>query len=285
MKDPKTGKIHAGFHQTVAATGRLSSSDPNLQNIPVRTERGQKIRRAFIPSAGNVFISADYSQIELRILAQMSGDRDLVASFQRDEDVHRRTAAQIFDVTPEKVSDEQRSAAKAINFGLMYGKSAFGLAEELGISRTEAKEMITKYFERYSGVKSFLDGLILGAKEKGESTTLLGRKRELRDINAKNPAMRAMAERMAMNTPIQGTAADLMKLAMIRIDDELTRGKFETKLVLQVHDEFVLDAVPAEVDRVKNLVVHAMEHAFDGVIKLDIPLKVNVSTGSNWAEL
>jgi DNA polymerase-1 len=145
--------------------------------------------------------------------------------------------------------------------------------------------MITKYFERYSGVKSFLDGLILGAKEKGESTTLLGRKRELRDINAKNPAMRAMAERMAMNTPIQGTAADLMKLAMIRIDDELTRGKFETKLVLQVHDEFVLDAVPAEVDRVKNLVVHAMEHAFDGVIKLDIPLKVNVSTGSNWAEL
>jgi DNA polymerase-1 len=285
MKDPKTGKIHAGFHQTVAATGRLSSSDPNLQNIPVRSERGQKIRRAFIPTKGNVFISADYSQIELRILAQMSGDKDLIGSFQKDEDVHRRTASEIFEVKPDQVTDEQRSAAKAINFGLMYGKSAFGLAEELEISRTEAKNMITKYFERYSGVKNFLDGLIVGAKEKGESSTLLGRKRELRDINAKNPAMRAQAERMAMNTPIQGTAADMMKLAMIRIDDELTRGKFEAKLVLQVHDEFVLDTPKAEVEKVKALVVHAMEHAFDGVLDLVIPLKVNVATGATWADL
>ncbi len=285
MKDPKDGKIHAGFHQTVAATGRLSSSDPNLQNIPVRSERGQKIRRAFIPTKGNVFVSADYSQIELRILAQMSGDKDLIESFQKDEDVHRRTASEIFEVKPERVTDEQRSAAKAINFGLMYGKSAFGLAEELGISRTEAKNMITKYFERYSGVKNFLDGLIVGAKERGESTTLLGRRRELRDINAKNPAMRSQAERMAMNTPIQGTAADMMKLAMIRIDDELTKGNFAAKLVLQVHDEFVLDTPVSEVEKVKALVVHAMEHAFDGILKLDIPLKVNVATGATWADL
>jgi DNA polymerase-1 len=285
MRDAKTGKIHAGFHQTVAATGRLSSSDPNLQNIPVRSERGQKIRRAFIPSKGNVLLSADYSQIELRILAQMSGDKDLIGSFQRDEDVHRRTASEIFGVKPEEVTDKQRSAAKAINFGLMYGKSAFALAAELEISRTEAKDIIAKYFARYSGVKTFLDGLILGAKERGESSTLLGRKRELRDINAKNPAVRAGAERMAMNTPIQGTAADLMKLAMIRIDEELTKQKLAAKLIIQVHDEFVLDVPLAEVEKVKALVVHAMEHAFDGVVKLDIPLKVNVETGPTWADL
>ncbi len=285
MRDAKTGRIHAGFHQTVAATGRLSSSDPNLQNIPVRTERGQKIRRAFIPSPGNVLISADYSQIELRILAQMSGDKDLVGSFARDEDVHRRTAADIYGVPPSEVTTAQRGVAKAINFGLMYGKSAFGLAAELDISRTEAKEMITKYFERYSGVKAFLDRLILDAKEKGETYTLLGRRRELKDINAKNPAVRANAERMAMNTPIQGTAADLMKLAMIRIDEELTRGKFRTKLIIQVHDEVVLDAVPEEVERVKALVENAMVNAFEGRVKLDVPLRVNVETGENWAVL
>jgi DNA polymerase-1 len=232
-----------------------------------------------------VLISADYSQIELRILAQMSGDKDLIGSFQRNEDVHRRTASEIYGVAPEAVTESQRSAAKAINFGLMYGKSAFALAEELEISRTEAKEIIGKYFARYSGVKSFLDGLILHAKEKGETTTLLGRKRELRDINAKNPAMRAGAERMAMNTPIQGTAADLMKLAMIRIDDELTRGKFATKLIIQVHDEFVLDAPKDEVPSVKVLVTRAMEHAFDGLVKMDIPLRVNVEVGPTWADL
>ncbi len=285
MRDPKTGKIHAGFHQTVAATGRLSSSDPNLQNIPIRTQRGQKIRRAFVPSPGNVLVSADYSQIELRILAQMSGDPDLLGSFARDEDVHRRTAADIYGITPEAVSDSQRGVAKAINFGLMYGKSAFGLAAELDISRTEAKEMITKYFERYAGVKQFLDRLILDAKEKGETYTLLGRRRELRDINAKNPAVRANAERMAMNTPIQGTAADLMKLAMIKIDEELIRGKFEAKLIIQVHDEVVLDVPPAELDAVKKLVEHAMTTAFDGVVELRVPLKVNIESGANWAEL
>lgn len=285
MRDAKTGKIHAGFHQTVAATGRLSSSDPNLQNIPIRTERGQKIRRAFIPTAGNVLISADYSQIELRLLAHMSGDKELLASFNRDEDVHRRTASEIYGIKPEEVTDTQRGVAKAINFGLMYGKSVFGLAAELGISRGEAKEMITKYFERYSGVKRFLDGLILEAKEKGETATLLGRRRELREINAKNPAIRGNAERMAMNTPIQGTAADLMKLAMIRIDEELVRGKFKAKMIIQVHDEVVIDTPLDEVDRVKRLVVDAMENAFKGVVKIDVPLRVNVASGTNWADL
>lgn len=285
MRDEKTGKIHAGFHQTVTATGRLSSSEPNLQNIPIRTERGQKIRRAFIPSPGNVLIAADYSQIELRILAHMSGDQELLASFQKDEDVHRRTASEIYAIKPEDVTTEMRGAAKAINFGLMYGKSVFGLAAELEISRTEAKDMITKYFERYHGVKRFLDGLILEAKEKGETATLLGRRRELRDINAKNPAVRGNAERMAMNTPIQGTAADLMKLAMIRIDEELTRGKFKAKMIIQVHDEVVFDTPPDEVDRVKALVVHAMENAFKGIIKIDVPLRVNVESGANWADL
>ncbi len=285
MKDPKTGKIHAGFHQTVTATGRLSSSDPNLQNIPIRTERGQKIRRAFIASPGCELISADYSQIELRILAHMSGDKDLVASFLRDEDVHRRTASEIYDIKPEAVTNEQRGVAKAINFGLMYGKTVFGLAEELGISRGEAKEMITKYFERYSGVKQFLDRLILEAKEKGETATLLGRRRELKEIDSRNPMMRGNAERMAMNTPIQGTAADLMKLAMIKIDEELTRAKLKSKMIIQVHDEVVIDAPKGEVERAKKIVVDAMENAFDGVVKFSVPLKVNVESGANWAEL
>jgi DNA polymerase-1 len=285
MRDPKTKKIHAGFHQTVAATGRLSSSDPNLQNIPSRTERGQKIRRAFIPSEGNVLLSADYSQIELRLLAQMSQDQDLLDSFLKNEDVHRRTASEIFGVPGPEVTDQQRGIAKAINFGLMYGKSAFGLAEELDISRTEAKEMITKYFVRYNGVKRFLDGLIEDAKAKGETSTLLGRKRALKDINAKNPAMRSGAERMAMNTPIQGTAADLMKLAMIRLDDGLREGGFKAKLIIQVHDEVVLDCPKDEVPSVKKLVVSCMEHAFDGLVKLDIPLRVNVDVGPNWSEV
>lgn len=285
MRDAKTGRIHASFHQTVTATGRLSSSDPNLQNIPIRTERGQKIRRAFIPSPGNVLVAADYSQIELRILAHMSGDKELVASFMRDEDVHRRTASEIYGIEPDEVTTEQRGVAKAINFGLMYGKTVFGLAVELGISRTEAKEMIEKYFERYSGVKRFLDGLILEAKEKGETATLLGRRRELRDISDKNPAIRGNAERMAMNTPIQGTAADLMKLAMIRIDEELTRGKFKSKMIIQVHDEVVFDAPADEVERVKKLVVDAMENAFKGVVQIDVPLRVNVESGANWADL
>ena len=293
LRDPKTGKIHAGFHQTVTATGRLSSSEPNLQNIPIRSDRGRKIRRAFVPSqgpsdglspgpsAGNVLVAADYSQIELRILAHMSGDAELIRSFQKDEDVHRRTAGEIFGIAPEQVDDRQRGIAKAINFGLMYGKTAFGLAQELKIPRGEAKAVIDRYFARYSGVKTFLDHLIMEARERGSVSTLLGRKRHLPDIRSANPAVRANAERMAMNTPIQGTAADLMKLAMIEIDHALAKRGCRSRLIIQVHDEVVLDCPKDEADAVLKLVTDAME----GALKLDVPLKVNVAKGESWIDL
>ena len=281
LRDPKTGKIHASFHQTVAATGRLSSSDPNLQNIPIRSERGQRIRRAFIPCEGNLLLSADYSQIELRILAHMSEDEELIRSFRVDEDVHRRTASEIFGISQGEVDDRQRGIAKAINFGLMYGKTAFGLAQELKIPRREAQEMIHRYFERYAAVKRFLDRQILEAKEKGWVTTLMGRKRALPDIRSANPAIRGNAERMAMNTPIQGTAADLMKLAMIEIDHELERGGYHSKPIIQVHDEVVLDCPKSEIPEVQKLVVKAMENA----MKLSVPLRVNAAVGENWMEL
>ncbi|MGE0615322.1 MAG: DNA polymerase I [Bacteriovoracia bacterium] len=281
LVDAKTHKIHASFHQTVAATGRLSGSDPNLQNIPIRTERGRRIRRGFVPTEGNQFVSADYSQVELRILAHMSGDQELIHAFQKDEDVHRRTAGEIFGVKPADVDERQRGIAKAINFGLMYGKTAFGLAQELKISRTEAKEMIDRYFDRYRAVKDFLDGQIEQAREKGFTTTLLGRRRPLPDIHAKNPAIRANAERMAMNTPVQGTAADLMKLAMIQLDDSLRDGKYRSRIVVQVHDELLLDCPPAEVEPVRKLLVETMESA----MSLAVPLRVNASVGKNWMEL
>lgn len=281
LRDPKDGKIHASFHQTVAATGRLSSSDPNLQNIPIRSDRGRKIRRAFIPSEGNVLVAADYSQIELRLLAHMSGDKELVRSFNADEDVHRRTASEIFGVPTERVSDRERGIAKAINFGLMYGKSAFALAQELEISRKEAAEIIVRYFERYNGVKRYLDQSILDAKEKGYAVTLLGRKRILPDIHSKNPAVRGGAERMAMNTPIQGTAADLMKLAIIEIDHRLEKDGFKAKLTIQVHDEVVLDCPKSEVADVKAMVTEVME----GAMKLDVPLRVNAESGESWMDV
>jgi DNA polymerase-1 len=281
LRDLKDGKIHAGFHQTVAATGRLSSADPNLQNIPIRTERGRLIRRAFVPSEGRQLVSADYSQIELRILAHMSGDPELSRSFIKDEDVHRRTASEIFSVDPERVDDRQRGIAKAINFGLMYGKSAFALAEELSIPRKEAQEIISKYFTRYSGVKRYLDQSILDAKERGYALTVLGRKRFLPDIHSKNHAVRSGAERMAMNSPIQGTAADLMKLAMIELDRRLADDGYEAKLTIQVHDEFVLDVPKKEVKDVEKLVCEVMENA----MKLDVPLRVNTAHGDNWMDL
>lgn len=281
MVDAKTGKVHAGFHQAVAATGRLSSSDPNLQNIPVRTERGRKIRRAFIPSPGCVFLSADYSQIELRILAHLSGDPELVASFKKGEDVHRRTAGEIFKIPVESVTDRQREIAKALNFGLMYGKTAFGLSQELDIPRKEAQDIIDRYFERYQGVKRLLDSQIQQAMENGYVTTAFGRKRLLPDIYSKNPAIRNNAERMAMNTPIQGTAADLMKLAMISLDEALTREGLTSKLVVQVHDEVVLDCPKDEIEKAEKLVVETMEAA----MSLSVPLKANSSVGMNWMEL
>ncbi len=277
----KDSRIRTNFHLTGTATGRLSSSDPNLQNIPTRSKRGQLIREAFIADEGKVLLSADYSQIELRILAHLSGDDHLLSSFNTGEDVHRRTASEIFHIDPSKVSDEQRSYAKAINFGLMYGKSAFGLAEELRISRTDAKKMIDAYFTRYSKVKHFLDDQIIRAKEQGYVSTLLGRKRALPEITSSNAMMRANAERMAMNSPIQGTASDLIKVAMVKLAGSLTEKKLQSKLLLQVHDELILECPNSELATVQKLVLETMENA----IKLKVPLQVNVNTGKNWAEL
>ncbi len=279
--DSKTGKIHASFHQTVTATGRLSSSDPNLQNIPIRTERGMKIRKAFVPSRGNLLISADYSQIELRLLAHMSGDAELIRSFQSNEDVHRRTASEIFKIAPEQVDDRQRGIAKAINFGLMYGKTAFGLSQELKIPRKEAQDVIDRYFERYSAVKTYLDSLINEARSRGYVKTWMGRKRFLPDIHSKNHAIRTNAERMAMNTPIQGTAADLMKLAMIELDRRLKKEKFKSRLIIQVHDEVVLDCPIQEEKEVVQIVVDSMEN----IVQLSVPLRVNFGSGKNWLDL
>ncbi|MCM2277547.1 MAG: DNA polymerase I [Oligoflexia bacterium] len=287
MRDSKTGKIHASFHQTVAATGRLSSSEPNLQNIPIRTERGRKIRRAFVPSPGNVLVAADYSQIELRLLAHMSGDPELGRAFREDEDVHRQTAAEIFRIPGAEVDERQRGIAKAINFGLMYGKTAFGLAQELKISRKEAQETIDRYFQRYGAVKRFLDQQILDARENGYVTTLLGRKRALPDIASRNQAIRNNAERMAMNSPIQGTAADLMKLAMTELAHRLRGEGLRSKLIIQVHDEVVLDCPREEAEAVKALVTRVMESSGDGHLgmKLSVPLRVNAAVGANWMDL
>jgi DNA polymerase-1 len=281
LRDPKDLRVHPHFHQTVAATGRLSCTEPNLQNIPIRTERGIRIRRAFVPRAGHVLISADYSQIELRILAHMSADPDLVDSFQKDQDIHRRTAADIYGIAPEEVQDHQRAAAKAINFGLMYGKTAFGLAEELGISRKEAQATIDSYFARYRGVKNFLDSQIELARERGWTETMLGRKRSVPEITAKNPMLRQAAERIAMNTPIQGTAADLMKIAMIRLHHAIQDQRLLSRMTVQVHDEILVEAPVAEVEQVSKVIAQALE----GAMKLSVPLRVNVSSGSNWMDL
>jgi len=281
LRDPKDSRVRTNFNLTGAATGRLSSSDPNLQNIPTRSARGQLIREAFVAEAGNVLLSADYSQVELRILAHLSEDPNLIDSFVKDEDVHRRTASEIFHVKPEQVTDEQRAGAKAINFGLMYGKGPFALAEELHISRTDAKRMIDQYFTRYSKVKEFLDGQIQLAHEQGFVSTLLGRKRMLTEINSKNHMMKANAERMAMNSPIQGTASDLIKIAMIRLDQAIREQKLQSRMLLQVHDELIFECPQNEVEEMRKLV----EKEMSGAHPLKVPLKVNVGTGKSWAEL
>jgi len=281
MVDPKTNRVHASFHQTVAATGRLSSSDPNLQNIPIRSERGKLIRHAFIPKKGSVFLSADYSQIELRVLAHLSLDTELVRAFKNDEDVHKQTASDLYEKPIKEVTERERDIAKAINFGLMYGKTAFGLSQELKISRKEAQEMIEKYFIKYSAVKKMLDTQIADAREKGFTQTAFGRKRNLPDLHSKNHLVRANAERMAMNTPMQGTAADLMKLAMIKLHHELIKKGLSAKILVQVHDEVLLECPKAEVEQAKKLVIDCMEN----VVKFEVPLRVNTSVGATWMEL
>ena len=282
LVQPDSGKVHTTFNQTITATGRLSSTEPNLQNIPIKTEEGKRIRKAFVPSTpGNVLVAADYSQIELRILAHMSKDPVLVDSFMNNEDIHRRTASEVFGVPMEEVTKEMRRNAKAVNFGIIYGQTDFGLSKELGISRGEAKAYIESYFERYSGVKTWIDQAIAEARATGISTTMMGRKRHIKDINSKNFNLRSFAERTAVNTPIQGTAADIIKLAMLKVEGLLRQNNFKTKMLLQVHDELIFEVPPQEIAGLINMLHDSMEHAVD----LEVPLKIDINVGFDWYDM
>ena len=278
--DPATGRLHTTFNLAGAATGRLSSSNPNLQNIPIRTEMGREIRAAFVPEAGWKLIVADYSQIELRLLAHMSGDPVLVRAFRNGEDIHTRTAAEVFRTPPLMVTPEMRRNAKAVNFGIVYGQTPFGLAAQLGIGRKEAEEYIRSYFELHSGVKRFIEKTIAATRAAGYTLTLAGRRRPIPDMNSRNPNARSFAERTAVNTPLQGTAADLIKLAMIRVDQEFARQNLRARMLLQVHDELVLEAPPDEAKHVAELVKREME----SVQRLEVPLVVDVGIGENWRD-
>jgi DNA polymerase-1 len=281
MVHPETGRIHCTLHQTVTATGRLSCSNPNLQNIPVRTPVGQQIREAFIPAEGRLLLSADYSQIELRILAHLSEDEVLVDAFLRGDDIHVRTASEVFGIPPENVSSQQRDQIKAINFGILYGSSAFGIAQQLGISQNEAREHINAYFARYPRVRACLDRLVARARKTDYAETLYGRRRPLPDLHSKNRVVRAAAERMAVNSVIQGTAADLIKRAMVDVDSALRgRGAPRARMILQIHDELLFEVPPDEVERLRELVIDRMRSVAD----LGVPLEVNVGVGANWRE-
>ena len=278
---PVTGKIHTTFNQALTATGRLSSSKPNLQNIPIRTERGKEIRKAFVPGRpGGVIVSADYSQIELRIMAHLSCDSHLINAFRNGQDVHSITAAKIFGVEPEDVTADQRRIAKTANFGIMYGISAFGLSQRLKISRAEAKKIIEDYFEKFPAISSFIEDTLTAARENGYVETLFGRRRYLPDINSKNGTVRSLAERTAVNAPIQGTSADIIKLAMINVDRRLKAEGLKSRMVLQIHDELMFDALPEEVEALQTIVKEEMEN----VITLSIPLTVECNYGNNWLE-
>ena len=273
-----TGKVHTSFHQAVTTTGRLSSSDPNLQNIPIRTEDGRRIRQAFEPSDGNKFISADYSQIELRVMAHMSKDEGLLEAFREGQDVHSKTASEVFDVGIKEVTSDLRRNAKAINFGLIYGISAFGLGKQLGISRNLAAEYMAMYFEKYPDVKKYMESTKEFASQNGYVETLFGRRLYLRDINATNAMRRQASERAAINAPVQGTAADIMKIAMINMHKAIKTQKSEAKLILQVHDELILDTPKDEIDKIVSLVTESMM----GAANLDVPLEIDIGIGDNW---
>jgi DNA polymerase-1 len=277
----ETGRLHTSFSQTTAATGRLSSSDPNLQNIPIRTELGREIRAAFVAEKGKVLLSADYSQIELRVMAHMSGDPVLVEAFRDGEDIHARTAQEVFGVGPLMQTAEHRRAAKAINFGIIYGLSAFGLAQQLGISQKEAAQFISAYFTRYRGVKEFLDKILVETRKTGAAKTLFGRIRPIPEITSPQMQLRNFAERTALNSPLQGTAADLIKLAMIHIHERLAKEQFEAKMILQVHDELLFETPPKELQKLEALVREEME----GVHKLAVPLLVETCSGPNWRDM
>ncbi len=277
---PETGRVHTTFNMTGAATGRLSSSNPNLQNIPIRTEEGRGIRAAFIPQDGWELVVADYSQIELRLLAEMSRDPVLVEAFTRNEDIHTRTAAEVFKVSPMLVDSDMRRAAKAVNFGIVYGQTAFGLAQSLGIDRKEADLYIRRYFERYVGVREFIDKTIAEVRQSGVAKTMLGRRRPIPDMQSRNPSARSFAERTAVNTPLQGTAADIIKLAMIRIHHLLEQKKMQTRMLLQVHDELVFEAPPGELAEAEALIKHEMETVYP----LSVPLTAETGHGLNWRD-
>ena len=279
--NPVTGKVHTTFNQALTATGRLSSSKPNLQNIPVRTERGREIRKAFIPSAPDgVIMSADYSQIELRIMAHLSGDAHLIEAFRQGKDVHAITAAKIFGIDADEVTPDQRRIAKTANFGIMYGISAFGLAQRLKIPRGDAKKIIDDYFTNFPAVSDFISDTIAKEKKKGYVETLFGRRRYLPDITSRNATVRALAERNAVNAPIQGTSADIIKIAMVEVDREMQAQGLKSRMVLQVHDELVFDAVQEEIGTLERMVVEKMQN----VIELSIPLTVECNYGKNWLE-
>ncbi|MGH7732139.1 MAG: DNA polymerase, partial [Gemmatimonadales bacterium] len=277
---PDTGRIHTSFHQTGAATGRLSSSDPNLQNIPVRTPRGEEIRRAFVPAAGCKFVVADYSQIELRLLAHFSEDPAFIEAFHAGGDIHRGTAAIIFGVPESEVTPEMRSRAKTINFGTIYGQGPFALSRQLGISQEEAKAFITQYFERFAGVRAWLDQMVELARAQGYVETLFGRRRYIPEIKDRNFSVRSFGERVATNSPLQGSAADLLKLGMIRLHRAFVEQRLDAHILLQVHDELVVEAPASAVPEVERLVREKME----GAAELRVPLVVSVGVGDNWLD-
>src|SRR6056300_530614 len=279
--NPKTGSVHTIYNQAVAATGRLSSNNPNLQNIPIRTPRGQQVRKAFIPRDDNhVLLAADYSQIELRIIAALSGDEGMVTAFQNQEDIHQATAAKVFGVPLEEVTRAQRSNAKTVNFGIVYGVSAFGLSQQTDLNRTEAKELIDTYHATYAKLRTYIQEQVDFARDNGYVTTVLGRRRYLKDINSQNAVVRGAAERNAVNAPIQGSAADIIKLAMIAIQKKLDEEQWKSKMLLQVHDELVFDVPLNELESLKTMVKTEMENAFS----LPVPLVVDIGIGKNWLE-
>jgi DNA polymerase-1 len=277
--NPDTGRIHSSFNQMVTATGRISSTEPNLQNIPIRLELGREIRKAFIPKNDDyVLTSADYSQIELRVMAHVSGDENMIAAFRNNEDIHTSTASAVFNVPEDEVTPLLRSRAKAVNFGIIYGIGEFSLAKDLGITRKEAKEYIDGYLEKYSGVKKYMDNIVVEGKERGYVTTLFNRRRYLPELKSKNRNIRAFGERIAMNMPIQGSAADIIKIAMVKVYNKLLENNMKSKLLLQVHDELVLEVSKDEHDLTERILKESMEEA----AKLDVPLLVDVKSGSSW---
>ncbi len=281
MINPKTGRIHTSYNQAVASTGRLSSNNPNLQNIPIKTEKGREVRKAFIPRDNNhLIVSADYSQIELRIIAEISKDANMMDAFINGIDIHTATAAKVYGVDLADVDSTQRRNAKAVNFGIIYGQSAFGLSQNLNIPRKEAAEIIENYFVQYPGIKTYMASTMDFARENGYVETLKGRRRYLRDINSANQTVRGFAERNAINAPIQGSAADMIKIAMINIYREMNEQKLEAKMTMQVHDELVFDVPMNEVEKIKPIIENGMRNA----IKMEVPIVVEIGTGKNWLE-